>query len=127
MRVNFILLPHKGSWRETYIVKLTEELNLSPIVIVDYPHKGELQPSQSFIEINRENIIVSALKKHEDSEDTVLRCYETEGRETEAEIKLPFLRRKWTARFKPCEIKTFIIPRKIDSKIIETDMLEFQE
>ena len=124
---NFILLPHRGSWRETRIVKLAEELNLRPIVVVDYPHKGDLQSSHSFIEINGGNIIVSALKKHEDSEDIILRCYETEGRETEAEIKLPFLKRKWTARFKPCEIKTFIIPRKPESKVIETDMLEFRE
>jgi len=121
---DFTLLPHVGSWLEAGAVRLAEELNLRPIVIVDFAHKGVLPPSQSFIKINRGNIIANVLKKHEGSEDIILRCYETEGKETEAEIKLSFLNKKWTAKFKPCEIKTFIVPRK-RKKVAEVSMLEF--
>jgi len=122
---SFILLPHVGSWREAGTVKLSQELNMRPIVLVEHAHEGALPSSQSFLEINKENIIASVLKKHEDSGDIILRCFETIGKETEAEIKLPFLNKKWTARFKPREIKTFLVPTKREAKVTETDMLEF--
>jgi len=122
---SFILLPHVGSWREAGTVRLAQELNMRPIVLVEHAHEGALPSSQSFLEINKENIIASVLKKHEDSGDIILRCFETIGKETEAEIKLPFLNKKWTAKFKPCEIKTFLVSTKREAKVTETDMLEF--
>ena len=123
----FILFPHRNSWRETRVVKIAEEISFKPIVIVSHPHGGVLQPHGSFIKVSRENVLVSVLKKHEDSDDLILRCYETSGKETEAEIKIPFLNRSWKTFFKPCEIKTFIIPRRPELEVAEIDMLEFLE
>jgi len=107
------------------VVKLAEEISFKPIVIVDHPHGGVLRPYGSFIEVSKKNMIVSVLKKHEDSDDLILRCYETSGEETEIEI--PFLNRSWKASFRPCEIKTFIIPRRLELEVAEIDMLEFLE
>ena len=120
----FILLPHIGSWREAKTVRLADELKVRPTVIVDYAHEGALPSSKAFVEINKENVIASVLKKHEDSEDMVIRCVETEGKTTTATIKLSLPNKEWTAKFKPCEIKTFIVPKKKEAKVTETDMLE---
>ncbi len=120
----FLLLPHAGSWQEAKTAKLAEELKARPTVVFDYAHDGVLPPSRSFIEIDKENIVANVLKKHEGSAAVILRCSETEGKTTEASIALPFLNRKWSARFKPCEIKTFLIPTKGEAKVTETDMLE---
>jgi alpha-mannosidase len=54
----------------------------------------------------------------------VIRCVETEGKTTTATIKLSLPNKEWTAKFKPCEIKTFIVPKKKEAKVTETDMLE---
>ncbi|MCD6089607.1 alpha-mannosidase [Candidatus Bathyarchaeota archaeon] len=123
----FILFPHRDSWRKTPVVKIAEEISFKPMVIVSHPHGGVLQPHGSFIKVSKENVLVSVLKKHEDSDDLILRCYETFGKETVAEIKIPFLNRSWKASFKPCEIKTFIIPRRPELEVAEIDMLEFLE
>jgi len=64
----FILFPHRGSRRETRVVKLAEEISFKPIVIIDYPHRGVLQQYGSFIKVSNENVMVSVLKKHEDSD-----------------------------------------------------------
>jgi len=120
---SLMLLPHDGSWREAHTVKLAEELNAKPIAFVEHPHKGTLPPSWSLINVNRDNVIVSVLKKHEDSENLVMRCYETNCKEAKARINLLASNKKVTAKFKPFEIKTFLIP-KVMGRIKELDMLE---
>ena len=56
------------------------ELENPPIAIIETFHKGILKTSFSGISVSEENIVVSAIKKHEDSGAYVLRCYETENR-----------------------------------------------
>jgi alpha-mannosidase len=119
-----MLLPHNGSWKEARTVKLSEELNSKPIVFVEYPHKGTLPQCWSLMNVNRDNVIVSVLKKHEDSENLVMRCYETNGEETEARISLPAISRRLRIRFKPFEIKTLLIPMAT-GRVKELNMLEF--
>jgi hypothetical protein len=53
-----------------------------------------------------------------------MRLYETNGEETEVRINLPFVGKKFKARFKPFEIKTLLIP-KARGRIKELGMLEF--
>ena len=52
------------------------------------------------------NIIVSAVKKQEQGNDLILRCFETAGRATSASIDLRFAKRRWTGQFRASEIKT---------------------
>ena len=121
---NLMLIPHAGSWKPAYTVRRAEELNSKPIVFVDYPHKGILPPCCSLIQVNQDSVIVSVLKKHEDSGKLVMRLYETNGEGTEVRINLPFVGKKFKARFKPFEIKTLLIP-KARGRIKELGMLEF--
>lgn len=121
---SLMLLPHSDDWKASDTVKRAEEFNSKPIVFVDYPHKGMLPPSCSLIQVKRDNVLVSVLKKHEDSENLVMRCHEINGEEAEANISLPIINKKIKARFKPFEIKTLLIP-KAKGRIKELDMLEF--
>jgi alpha-mannosidase len=43
----------------------------------------------SFATVQPENILLTTMKKAEDSDDTILRFYETTGKDSEAVIKLP--------------------------------------
>jgi alpha-mannosidase len=42
----------------------------------------------SFLELRPDNLILSALKKAEDSDEVILRFFETKGEKTAAEVKL---------------------------------------
>ena len=57
------------------------------------------------------NIVVSAVKKAEDGDDLIVRCYETEGRSTTATLNLALVNRRWTGTFRALEIKTLRVPR----------------
>ncbi|MEM3715912.1 MAG: glycoside hydrolase family 38 C-terminal domain-containing protein [Candidatus Bathyarchaeia archaeon] len=120
---NLILLPHAGTWREAQTVKVASLLNVKPIALVEDNHEGSLPAIGSFIEVSHDNIVVSAIKKHEDSENIILRCYESYGAETTAEINFMLLGKRWTATFKPHEIKTFLVPVG-EGDVKEVDMLE---
>ncbi len=49
---------------------------------------GELPPEFSFIEISPNNLILSALKKAEDSDEVILRFFETKGEATLARVEV---------------------------------------
>lgn len=87
--------------------KDSEVLNAPLTTIVETFHKGKLGSTYSGIEISKDNIVVTALKKYEDGEGWILRCYETENRDTDVEIMLFGV--KWTASFAHNGVKTFII------------------
>jgi len=118
----YMLLPHRGSWKDAGTVKLAESLNTSPIAFIEYNHKGLLPQEKSFIKVDKENIIVSATKEAEDMEDLIVRAYETKQEATKVNIIL--FNRSWQASFSPCEIKTFLIPRDESLPIKEVNLLE---
>lgn len=118
----YIIYPHRGDWRESDTVKLAESLNNPPITFAEYKHSGLLSQEQSFISIDRENIVVTVIKEAEDSNDIILRAYETIGKETRVDFKL--FDRTWSTTFKPCEIKSFLIPTDRNLPIKEVNLLE---
>jgi len=95
----YALFPHKGSW-DAKVVRAGYELN-NPLVGsgLDISHILPTSPpashkspgtTHSFLEISPESLILTALKKAEDSQDIILRFYECEGKDTTAEIKFGF-------------------------------------
>ena len=99
--------------------KQAQMLNNAPTAMVETFHHGTLSTTYSGIHISEDNIIVTALKQHEDSDAFVLRCYEAENKKTTAKIKL--FDTEFKAEFGANEIKTFVIDGKT---ITETDFLE---
>ncbi|MBC7320949.1 alpha-mannosidase [bacterium] len=118
----YIIYPHRGDWREGDTVKLAESLNNPPIAFVECKHSGRLPSEQSFISVDRENIIVTVIKEAENGNDIILRAYEASGRETIVNFKL--FDRTWSAVFRPCEIKSFLIPREKDLPVREVNLIE---
>jgi len=124
-RFTYTLLPHEGGWESAGTVKCAAELNQRPVAIIETYHKGDLPQSDSFLSIDRDNVIVSAVKKAEDGDDLIVRCYETAKLATEAVIRLPKWNREIRASFGPCEIKTFRIPQDAAHPVTETNLLEW--
>lgn len=92
-------------------------------MLIEHCHRGKLPKEQSFIKVDKKNVMVTALKKAEDTDDTVLRLYETEEKHTEVNIAL--FERGWKVRLNPCEIKTFLIAKDKKVSIKEVNLLEF--
>ena len=100
------LVPHKDTWQKSNIARKAEEFLSPAVVIYQGIHGGSLPKAGSFLSVDNENIIVSAIKQSEEGDDLIIRCVETSGTETSATVDFSFLNRKWTGSFKPCEIKS---------------------
>lgn len=126
-KFNYSLVPHEGSWEAAEIPRRAAELNSKPVAVIESYHEGSLPQSSSYVKVNRNNIIVSAIKKAEDSDDLIVRCYETNAQPTDAEIELPTFERTIKTSFKPSEIKTFRVPKDSSKPINETNLIEWDE
>ncbi|NSW91569.1 MAG: alpha-mannosidase [Firmicutes bacterium] len=120
----YMLVPHRGDWRTAGVVKKAYELNVKPLAITETYHSGPLPSSFEGVKVCADNIIVTVFKRGEDGGGFILRCYETEGKETSAEIEVPMLKRKWRADFGRCEIKTFFIPDDPEAEVTEKNLIE---
>ncbi|KIL42200.1 hypothetical protein SD70_03260 [Gordoniibacillus kamchatkensis] len=123
---HYRLLPHEGSWEQAGTVKRALELNQRPTSIIETYHEGKLPQKASYISVDQDNIIVSSVKKAEEGNDLIVRCYETSKTATRATIRLPYADRVIEASFGPCEIKTFRVPEDADLPVTETNMLELE-
>lgn len=118
-----LLVPHKGSWKESNIVRIADEFMVPSVVIYQGIHGGSKPKADSFLSINVQNVVVSSIKRSERGDDIIIRCVETSGLPTTATLDLRFAHRKWIGNFKPCEIKTLRV-NKILGNIREVNLLE---
>ncbi|WP_077623218.1 alpha-mannosidase [Sediminibacillus massiliensis] len=126
-RFRYSLLPHEDSWEEALTVKHAAELNQSPVALIETYHEGVLPQVDSYVSVDQDNIIISAMKQAEDNEDIIIRCYETNNRAVKASIKLSNWDRIIDADFGPCEIKTFRVPSDPSKPVTETNLLEWEQ
>jgi alpha-mannosidase len=122
---DYALLPHEGNWEQAGTVQRAAELNCKPISIIETYHEGRLPQKDSYISVDKNNIVVSAVKKAEDNDDLILRCYETTRVATEAVISLTNWNRTIRTSFGPSEIKTFRIPKDTNVQVTETNLIEW--
>ncbi len=83
----YAVQPHDGDWRQAEMYKQALEFNHRPIA-TQANASGELPSELSFIKLSPHNLILSALKKAEDSDAVILRFFETTGETTRAEVEL---------------------------------------
>jgi alpha-mannosidase len=127
-RFSYSLLPHSGSWERAGTVLRAAELNQRPLALVGTFHPdGALPQCETFLSVDRENVVASVLKQAEQGDALILRCVETSKEATRATICLPRWNRAIEADFGPCEIKTFCIPRDRKQPVVETNLLEWSD
>jgi alpha-mannosidase len=118
-----LLVPHEDTWKKSNIVRIAEEFIAPSVVIYQGIHGGLMPKSGSFITVDAQNIVISAIKLSENGEDIIIRCVETFGLTAEATLDLRFAGRKWTGNFRPFEIKTLRM-NKNAGDIREVNLLE---
>ena len=99
------LVPHTERMNSA-LFRMSEVLNNPLQTHQETHHDGTLPQTYSGIDVDNENIVVTAIKRAEDGNGIIIRAVETDGRETEATIKSDALRASFTMKWKPQEIKT---------------------
>ena len=87
----YSILPHKSSRKESQTIKEGYFLNNSLITaFIKSKTNAELPESASFININAENIVISAFKPSEFDNALILRVYEGAGIGTSVKFRVEF-------------------------------------
>lgn len=89
------LLPHAGHWRFRYRDGIAFNYPLMAFA-GDQSSGGTLPGTAEFLGLQPSNLILTAMKKCEDDDSTVLRFYEGEGRAVKARVRMPQpIRQAW--------------------------------
>lgn len=92
--VRYAMTSHRGDWREARAWQPGWNAANPPLPVwVRGPREGPLPVAHSFCSIDEANVILVTMKRAEDGDGYVLRLFETEGRATEAALRLPLLGR----------------------------------
>ena len=85
----YSLYPHSGTWRDAETVRRGYELNYKLLAVPSQKHQGTLTSEHSFVQVESDNVVLTAIKKSEDDDSLVLRFYEWAGRESDVKLQLP--------------------------------------
>jgi alpha-mannosidase len=85
----YALYAHTGDWKTGGSMRQGYELNYPLIATVTQPHAGSMPASHSFARVEPGNVILTVMKKAEDSDAIVFRFYEFEGKRTDVKLTLP--------------------------------------
>ena len=73
----FSLYVHNGSVSQSNVIAQANSLNIPLICVATGKNKGNLDASYSFACVDKSNIIIDTVKMAEDTDETVVRLYET--------------------------------------------------
>ncbi|MGH9584596.1 MAG: glycoside hydrolase family 38 C-terminal domain-containing protein [Bryobacteraceae bacterium] len=85
----YSLYPHPGTWKQALTERHGWDFNYKLKAIQVEKHTGALPAEHSFFSVEPDNIILSTVKKAEDSNALILRFYEWAGKDTQVKIHLP--------------------------------------
>ncbi|MBQ8407812.1 MAG: alpha-mannosidase [Clostridia bacterium] len=93
------------------VIKAAGLLNKHTSHVIENRHEGCLKElGFSGLQVSAENVIVSALKRSEDGRGTVIRIYETEGRETAVTVDGALLPAQLDTVLTPYSANTYYLP-----------------
>ena len=85
----YALYPHPGSWLEAGTVEHGYEFNYPLLAMQVASHTGSMPAAHSFAAVSSPNVILTAMKKAEDSDALVLRMYEIAGKSVNVKVTVP--------------------------------------
>lgn len=117
------LVPHLGPWQDARVPKKAWELNEPAFTHLESSHDGQRGPIASMIGTEADNVMLTVIKKHEDSGLLVVRGYETDGRHVSTTLHMPYLQKAFPISFQPHEIKTLCLNPQ-EGTLSEMNLLE---
>jgi alpha-mannosidase len=86
---HYALYPHAGTWKEADTIRHGFEYNYPLTAVVTTAHPGSLPAANSFASVAPENVVLTAVKKAEDANGLIFRCYEWAGKDSTVEFHVP--------------------------------------
>jgi alpha-mannosidase len=123
-RFSYGIYLHSGEAENSEVMKEAHIFNNNIVAVLESYHKGELDPVDSFMYVDCDNVEITALKRCEDgSGDLIIRLYETKGIDcTRAMLMSKLFDNGFWFDIKKHEVKTFRVRR--DLTVLETNFLE---
>jgi alpha-mannosidase len=85
----YALYPHGGDWKQALTVRHGYEYNYRLQATQVQAHTGSLPAEFAYVTVKPENVVLTALKKAEDSNGLIFRVYEWAGKSGDVEIHVP--------------------------------------
>ncbi len=85
----YALYPHAGTWQQAMTERKGYELNYPLQATIVTPHAGVLPAMHSFVSVDDDDVILTAVKKSEDDDALILRVYDWSGKSSNARFNLP--------------------------------------
>jgi alpha-mannosidase len=85
----YALYPHGGDWKQALTVRHGYEYNYQLHAMQVEAHSGSLPAQFAYVTVKPENVVLTALKKAEDSNALIFRVYEWAGKSGDVEIHVP--------------------------------------
>jgi alpha-mannosidase len=85
----YSVYPHGGNWHDAQTIRRGYELNYKLVAFASEKHDGALPPEHAFVQVQPDNVVVTAIKKAEDDNSLIVRFYEWAGKATEVKLQLP--------------------------------------
>uniref|UniRef100_E6Q0A2 Glycoside hydrolase family 38 central domain-containing protein n=1 Tax=mine drainage metagenome TaxID=410659 RepID=E6Q0A2_9ZZZZ len=85
----YALYPHGDGWQQALTVHHGWEYNYPLTAAVTTAHPGALPAAHSFVSVSPENVVLTAVKKAEDSNGLIFRVYEWAGKATTVQFHIP--------------------------------------
>ena len=107
-RFQYAVLPMAGEADPAALEKEALAFNVRPVAVPESFHKGALPQRKSFLQVDADNVALTALKYAEDgSGDLIIRLAETGGRDARATVTFAPAGVSFTADFTKYKIRTF--------------------
>lgn len=87
--LEYALYPHAGRWDQARVMQKGYEFNYPLTAVTPTAHEGSWPPEKSFLAVEPEEVILEVVKQADESDQTVLRLCEMNGREETVRLTLP--------------------------------------
>jgi alpha-mannosidase len=86
---SYALYPHAGDWKQALTVRRGYEFNYRLKAMQVESHPGTMPQEHSFVSVSADNVVLTAIKKAEDSDGLIFHMYEWAGKGGNVEVNLP--------------------------------------
>ncbi len=84
--IDYALFPHSGRVRDAATVRRGYEMNNPLIAKIESLHRGSLPREHSFLRLSPDALVLTSVKKAEDSRDWVVQWYDAKGEDATAAL-----------------------------------------
>ena len=94
--IDYTIYPHQKGWKDAQTLRRGYEYNEPMMVAATTRHRGKYPLLHSFVSLSPSNLVLTTIKKAEDSNAWILQWYDAKGKETDATVTLPSVPKKVT-------------------------------